>query len=52
MRTAEYLGVSVTTLRKFLADGKISAHRIGDKLIKCDCDVLDKYLEKTEINNR
>ena len=42
-QAAAYLGVSVNTIRKYLAEGKIRARRVGVKLIKFDPADLDEF---------
>lgn len=34
--TAEFLGVSTKTVRRYIADGKLSAVRMGPRLIRVD----------------
>lgn len=41
---AEELGVSVTTLRRWVADGRITAHRVGPRLIRLDLDQVRREL--------
>jgi excisionase family DNA binding protein len=48
---AEYLGISQNTIRKFVADGKLPAFLIGDKLVKFDPADLDKYLASHRVDN-
>ena len=33
---AEYLGVNPRTVRRLMSDGKLTAYRIGDKLLRLD----------------
>jgi excisionase family DNA binding protein len=49
---AEYLGISSKSIRKLVADGKLSAYLIGEKkLVKFDQADLDKYLAKCRVEN-
>ena len=48
---ADYLGVSSNTIRKFVAEGKLPAYLIGDKLVKFDPADLDKYLASNRVDN-
>ncbi|MBE7195957.1 MAG: helix-turn-helix domain-containing protein [Gordonia polyisoprenivorans] len=41
---AEYAGVSVRTLRRYIADGRVRAYRVGPRLIKVDLADLDAML--------
>lgn len=33
---ADYLGVNPRTIRRYLADGRLTAYRVGDKLLRVD----------------
>jgi excisionase family DNA binding protein len=48
---AECLGISPNTIRKFVAEGKLPAFRVGDKLVKFDPKDLDKYLDSRRVDN-
>jgi excisionase family DNA binding protein len=48
---AERLGVSQNTIRKFVAEGKLPAYYVGDKLVKFDPADLDKYLAAHRVDN-
>jgi excisionase family DNA binding protein len=49
---AEYLGISPNSIRKLVADGKLSAYLIGEKkLVKFDLKDLDNYLAKCRVEN-
>jgi excisionase family DNA binding protein len=50
-RAAEFLGVSQSTIRKFVAEGKLPAYHIGEKLVKFDPADLDKYLAANRVDN-
>lgn len=41
---AEEYGISVTTLRRWIADGRITAHRVGPRLIRLDLDQVRREL--------
>ena len=43
-QAAEYAGVSSRTLRRYIADGRITGYRIGPKLIKVDLNELDRII--------
>lgn len=38
---AEYAGVSTKTIRRWIAEGRLCAYRLGPKLIKVDLDQLE-----------
>jgi excisionase family DNA binding protein len=38
---AEHIGVSVNTLRKYVAKGLVPAHKFGERLLKFDPAELD-----------
>ncbi|MCV7222956.1 MULTISPECIES: helix-turn-helix domain-containing protein [Mycobacteriaceae] len=44
-QAAEYLGVSVNTVRNYIADGRLKVHRMGPKLLKFDRAELDRFVE-------
>jgi excisionase family DNA binding protein len=44
---ANYLGLSVNTVRKYLAAGDIVAYRVGKKLWKFDTADLDESAKRT-----
>jgi excisionase family DNA binding protein len=44
-QAAEYLGVSVNTVRNYIADGRLKVHRMGPKLLKFDRADLDRFVE-------
>jgi excisionase family DNA binding protein len=46
VQAAAYLDVSVNTVRKYLAEGKIVARRVGVKLIKFDPADLDEFAQR------
>ena len=50
-RAAEFLGVSQSTIRKFVAEGKLPAYHIGEKLVKFDPADLDKYFAANRVDN-
>ena len=43
-RGAEYLGVSTKTMRRYIADGRITGYRAGPRLIRIDLNELDAML--------
>jgi len=50
-QAAECLGVSQNTIRKFVAEGKLPAYLIGEKLVKFDPADLDHFLASNRIDN-
>jgi excisionase family DNA binding protein len=38
---AVYLGVNIRTIRRQIADGRLTGYRLGDRLIRIDLDELD-----------
>lgn len=42
--TAEYLSVSVKTVRRYIADGRLKAVRMGPRLIRVDRDSIEKLM--------
>jgi excisionase family DNA binding protein len=48
---AEILGVSPNTIRKFVADGKLPAYHVGDKLVRFDPKDLDHFLASRRVDN-
>jgi excisionase family DNA binding protein len=45
--TAEQCGVHYRTMRRWIADGRINAVRVGPKLLKVDADDLAALLQPT-----
>ncbi|AXH46781.1 helix-turn-helix DNA-binding domain protein [Mycobacterium phage Acolyte] len=43
-QTADYLGVSTKTVRRYIADGKLKAVRLGPKLIRVERDSVDALM--------
>lgn len=41
---ADQFGVSVSSMRRYIAAGRITAHRVGVKLIRVDIDQVEKEL--------
>lgn len=41
---ADYADVSERTIRRYIADGRLTGYRIGPRLIKIDLDDLDKIM--------
>jgi excisionase family DNA binding protein len=50
-QAGECLGVSQNTIRKFVAEGKLPAYLIGEKLVKFDPADLDHFLASNRIDN-
>lgn len=42
--TAERYGLSQTTVRRYIAEGRITAHRVGPRLIRVDLDQVQREL--------
>jgi excisionase family DNA binding protein len=40
---AERLGVHPMTVRRYIADGRLPAHRVGPKLIRINADDLERF---------
>ncbi|MFD6677657.1 helix-turn-helix transcriptional regulator [Rhodococcus zopfii] len=43
-QAAEYCEMGVSTLRRYIAEGRVPAHRIGPKMVRLDLDELDAVL--------
>lgn len=41
---ATYADLSARTVRRYIADGRLPAYRIGPKLVRIDLDDLDKIV--------
>ena len=50
-QAAEFLGMSPNTIRKFVAEGKIPAYHVGDKLVKFDPEYRDHFLASCRVDN-
>jgi excisionase family DNA binding protein len=42
---AQYLGVSVNTIRNYVGAGKLKVRRMGPRLLKFDMADLDRFVE-------
>ena len=42
---AEYAGVHVKTVRRWISAGRLTAYRLGPRLIKVDLDQIDAMLQ-------
>ena len=42
--TSEQYGVSEKTLRRYIAEGKITGYRLGPRLIRVDLDEVEQLL--------
>ena len=42
---AEYADISTRTLRRYIAAGRLTAYRVGPRLIKVDLNDLDEMLQ-------
>jgi excisionase family DNA binding protein len=43
--TADYLGTSTKTVRRYIAAGRLKAYRMGDRALRVDLDQLDALLQ-------
>jgi excisionase family DNA binding protein len=43
--TSEQYGVSEKTLRRYIAEGKITGYRLGPRLIRVDLDEIEALLK-------
>lgn len=43
--TSEQYGVSEKTLRRYIAEGKITGYRLGPRLIRVDLDEIEQLLK-------
>ena len=41
-QAAEYAGVNPRTIRRYIAAGRITAYRVGPKLLKVDLEEIDR----------
>lgn len=41
---AEHIGTSERTVRRYIADGRLTGYRVGPRLIRVDLDELDNLL--------
>jgi excisionase family DNA binding protein len=44
-QAAEYLGVSINTVRNYVGGGRLKVRRMGPKLLKFDVADLDRLVE-------
>jgi excisionase family DNA binding protein len=42
---AQYLGVSINTIRNYVGAGKLKVRRMGPRLLKFDVADLDRFVE-------
>lgn len=42
--TAEYLGVSVRTVRSYIADGRVKAVRLGPRMVRVEKESVDALM--------
>ena len=45
---ADYLGVTTRTIRRYIAEGRIAAYRVGDRLIRVDMGDVEALAVKVE----
>ena len=43
----DFLGVTDRTVRNYIAQGRLKAHRVGPKLLRITADELSRFLEGT-----
>ncbi|WP_431817720.1 helix-turn-helix domain-containing protein [Gordonia jacobaea] len=43
--TAEYLGISTKTVRRYIASGRLKAHRLGPRVIRIDVESIEALLQ-------
>jgi excisionase family DNA binding protein len=43
--TADYLGTSTKTVRRYISAGRLTAYRMGDRAVRVDLDQLDALLQ-------
>ncbi|QDP44622.1 excise [Mycobacterium phage NothingSpecial] len=43
-QTADFLGVSTKTVRRYIADGKLKAVRLGPRLIRVERDSVEALM--------
>ncbi|OBF55074.1 helix-turn-helix domain-containing protein [Mycobacterium sp. 852002-53434_SCH5985345] len=46
-QAADYCDVSYRTVRRWIADGRLNAVRVGPRLLKVDADELAAFLQPT-----
>lgn len=51
-QAAEMLGVTTRTLRRYIADGRLSAYRLGPRMLRVDLDELDALLRPLATTKR
>ncbi|MDT5076778.1 MAG: hypothetical protein QOJ80_1415 [Mycobacterium sp.] len=44
-QAAEYLGVTVRTIRQMVSDGRLTGYRNGNRLVRVDLNELDAAME-------
>lgn len=47
-QVAEYLGIHVNTVDNWRTDGRITAYRAGDRLVRFDLNEVDAMLTPTQ----
>lgn len=45
-QSATYLDVTVKTVRRWIAEGRLPAYRLGDRLLKVDIADLDAFARR------
>lgn len=40
-QAAEYLGITPRTIREMIADGRLTAYRLGTRVVRLDLDEID-----------
>lgn len=44
---ADRLGVSVSTIRRLIADGKLTGYRLGNRILRVNPEEVDQTLQST-----
>lgn len=45
-QAATYLGIGQRTVRRMVSEGKITAYRVGPRLVRVDLDEIDRTLRQ------
>jgi excisionase family DNA binding protein len=47
LEAAEYLGVTERTIRQHCADGRLTAHRLGRRIVRLRVDEIDAAMQSS-----
>lgn len=50
-QVAEQYGMSTRTVRRYIADGRLTAYRIGPRMIRLDADQVRQQLDGEPVGN-